>query len=163
MARRLLPLLAAFVSTAPAACRADRIPVSIICFPLRVNGENCWANSGTRGHHGRRALIGGAIRGQASASRASAKPVPHASLGLRIRGARIRRAEEKELPAAADHRAAAERFVTPGRRPDRRGFCAAPSWRVPGGLRSREQKPGALPEPYGRQIRGLALPCSSRW
>jgi hypothetical protein len=41
-------------------------------------------------------------------------------------------------------------------RPVSPGGCVAFSWRVPGGLRPGEQR-GALPEPYGRQIRGLAL------
>ena len=95
--------------------------------------------------------------GQASAGRASAKPVPHASMGLRIRGARdqARRRKRNYRPRRITgqqpegSRRLASRPVSPG-------GCVAFSWRVPGGLRPGEQK-GALPEPYGRQIRGLAL------
>ena len=94
--------------------------------------------------------------GQASAGRASAKPVPHASLGLRFRGARDQAPKKRNYPPRRitgqqpeGSRRLASRPISPG------GFVAL-SWRVPGGLRPGEQK-GALPEPYGRQIRGLAL------
>jgi len=95
--------------------------------------------------------------GQASEGRASAKLVPHASLGLRFRGARdqARRRKRNYRPRRITgqqpegSRRLASRPVSPG-------GCVAFSWCVPGGLRPGEQK-GALPEPYGRQIRGLAL------
>lgn len=97
------------------------------------------ANSGTYSHYGRRALIGmpcAARHPQAG----SAKPVPHASLGLRIRGARDQARRRKELPAATDHRGSSRkvRDAWLGGR-CRRGFCATLSWRVPGGLPPRAQ------------------------
>ena len=51
----------------------------------------------------------------------------------------------------------ARKAISPGRSAPRL------SWRVPGGWPPRAQSAGTSPESCGRQIRGLALPCSSRW
>lgn len=63
-ARRLFPLSAVLVSTSAGACRAGRIPVSIMSFPLRVNG----ADAGYCGYtqplrHAARAGCDAGIRG----------------------------------------------------------------------------------------------------
>ena len=51
----------------------------------------------------------------------------------------------------------ARKAISPGRSAPRL------SWRIPGGWPPRAQSAGTSPESCGRQIRGLALPCSSRW
>jgi hypothetical protein len=163
IARRLLLLSAALLSTAPTACRAGRIPPRSSVF-LYVSMVKLLDNSGTHSHDGRRAPYRDAVCGRASAGRASAKPVPHASLGLRIRGTRDQARRRKGTTG---------RGGSPGQQRKvrdaclgghiARGFCVALSWRVLGALRPWEREPSALPEPYGRQIRGLVLCCSSRW
>jgi hypothetical protein len=92
------------------------------------------ANSGTRGHYGGRAPRG-AMCGQASAGRASAKPVPRASLDLRIRGSQGSGAPKKRNyrpRRTTGQQPKVSRCLAGGRY--RRGFCAALSWRVPGSL-----------------------------
>ena len=104
--------------------------------------ENCWRIQGqARSHDGRRALIGmpGAARHPQAGQARSRCLTPAWVFGFGELG--IRRAEEKELPAAADHRGSS-RKVRGAWLADRyrRAFCVALSWRVPGGLRPREQK-----------------------
>jgi len=125
---------------------------------------SCWRIQGqARSRDGRRVLIGMPGAARASAGRASAEPVPHASLGLRIQGEPgIRHAGERSYRS---------RRIT-GQQPEgSRRLASRPV--SPGGSASRlAARPrrfttrgadGALPEPYGGQIRGLALVCSSRW
>jgi hypothetical protein len=88
-----------------------------------------------------------AMCGHASVDRASAKPVPHASLGLRIRGAR-----RSGAPKKMNYR---PRRITRGSSRKVRDawlggryrwvFCAALGWRVPGGLRPRAPKAAPCP------------------
>jgi len=77
--------------------------------------DNCWRIRGqARSHDGRRALIGmpGAGRHRRAGQALSRCLTPAWVFGFGEPG--IRRAEEKELPAAEDHRAAAGRFASPG-------------------------------------------------
>ena len=119
--------------------------------------DNCWRIRGqARSHDGRRALIGmpGAGRHRRAGQARSRCLTPAWVFGFGGQGSgapkkrnyRPRRITGQQPEGS---RCLASRPISPG-------GCVALSWRVPGGLRPGEQK-GALPEPYGRQIRGLAL------
>ena len=58
IARRPLLSVAFAPSLAAKVCQAGRSPVSVICVPLRANGEDLLANGAIRSHYGRRDLVG---------------------------------------------------------------------------------------------------------